>query len=168
MAESPSHTGRWNGVKKPPGLVIALNTVLSVSPGHEDCASLVRIFKSEWTVIASATVASAFSVLREIPLPIVICDCDISSGTWGEMLDHISFLPDPPLLIVASRLADERLWAEALNLGAWDVLAKPFDAGEVKRIVNIAGQHWHNIGRIAMALISAGPNKGRPQREPNI
>jgi hypothetical protein len=40
---------------------------------------------------------------------------------------------------VTSRLADERLWAEALNLGAWDVLAKPFDADEVIRIGKIAG-----------------------------
>ena len=31
-----------------------------------------------------------------------------------------------PLVIVASHLADDQLWAEALNLGAHDVLAKPF------------------------------------------
>ena len=131
-------------MKKPPGVETAFNIVLSVSPNDEDCASLERIFKSGWTVIASATVASALSVLREIPIPIVICDCDISPGTWGEMLDHISLLPDPPLLIVTSRLADERLWAEALNLGAWDVLAKPFDTNEVMRIVSVAWQHWQD------------------------
>ena len=123
---------------------VPLKAVLCVSPNDEDCASLEHIFKSDWTVIASATVASALSVLREMPIPIVICDCDIWSGTWREMLDHIAFLPDPPLLIVTSRLADERLWAEALNLGAWDVLAKPFDKDEVKRIVSIAGRHWQD------------------------
>ena len=133
-----------DGTKKPPGFETACNIVLSVSPNHEDCASLERIFKSGWTVIASATVASALSVLREMPIPIVICDCDIWSGTWREMLDHIAFLPDPPLLIVTSRLADERLWAEALNLGAWDVLAKPFDVDEVVRIVGVAWQHWQD------------------------
>jgi len=47
-------------------------------------------------------------------------------------------------LIVASRLADDRLWAEALNLGAWDVLAKPFDRREVFRSVKSAWQHWHD------------------------
>ena len=72
------------------------------------------------------------------------------------MLDHISLLPDPPLLIVTSRLADERLWAEALNLGAWDVLARPFDEDEVSRIVSVAGQHWQD----RTASISAAPNKG--------
>lgn len=157
MGESRSQTKGWGGIKKPPGLEAAFHTVLSVSPNDEDCASLERIFKSGWTVIPSATVASALSVLREIPIPVVICDCDISSGTWAEMLDHISLLPDAPLLVVTSRQADERLWAEALNLGAWDVLAKPFDADEVIRIVGFACQHWRN--RHDLYISRAGQRK---------
>jgi DNA-binding response OmpR family regulator len=62
------------------------------------------------------------------------------------MLEHISCLPDPPFLIVTSRLADEQLWAEALNVGAYDVLAKPFDATEVMRTVSSAWQHWQGRG----------------------
>jgi DNA-binding response OmpR family regulator len=131
-------------MKRPFGFETGFNIVLSVSPNDEDCASLERIFNSGWTVIASSTVASALSALREIPVPIVICDCDSSLGSWSGMLDQISPLPDPPLFIVTSRLADERLWAEALNLGAWDVLAKPFDADEVTRVAGIARQHWQD------------------------
>ena len=142
VEDSRPQTEGSDGNKKPPGLDTASNVVLAVSLNAEDCAALEHIFKSDWAVIVSATAASALSVLRETPIPIVICDCDASSGTWREILDRIALLPDPPLFIVTSRLADERLWAEALNLGAWDVLAKPFDAEEVKRIVSIAGQHW--------------------------
>jgi len=131
-------------MKKPLAVETGFNIVLSVSPNDEDRASLERIFKSDWTVIASSTLASALCTLRERPIPIVICDCDASLGSWNAMLDQISLLPDPPLLIVTSRLADERLWAEALNLGAWDVLAKPFEADEVIRIVSIARQHWQD------------------------
>jgi DNA-binding NtrC family response regulator len=135
-------------VKKPPGYETACKAVLSVSSNHEDRASLEGIVRSDWTVVPSATVASALSVLREAPIPIVICDDEVAPGAWGDLLSHISFFPDPPLLIVTSRLADERLWAEAVNLGAWDVLAKPFDAQEVIRIVSVAWQHWldrHNV-----------------------
>lgn len=144
MAESRSQTKGWDGIQMPYRRETPSNVVLSVSLNDEDCASLERIFKSNWTVSPSSTIASALSVLRETPIPIVICDCDITPGTWGEMLDRISLLPDPPLLIVTSRLADERLWAEALNLGAWDVLAKPFDADEVIRIIGVAWQHWQD------------------------
>ena len=49
---------------------------------------------------------------------------------------------DSPSLIVTSRLADERLWAEALNLGAYDVLAKPFDSTEAMRVVGAAWRAW--------------------------
>ena len=151
MQISRSQTKEWVGSEKPPRLETAFNVVLSVSPNDEDCASLERIFKSNWTVTSRSTIASAVSMLRETPIPIVMCDCDIGPGTWGEMLDHISLLPDPPLLILTSRLADERLWAEALNLGAWDVLAKPFDADEVIRIVSVAWQHWQDRHHILIS-----------------
>ena len=132
-------------MKTPPGLRTGFNTILSVSSNDEDCASLEGILNSDWTLLARCTVASALSALRETPIPIVIYDCDSSSGSWHGMLDHISLLPHPPLFIVSSRMADERLWAEALNLGAWDVLLKPFDADELIRIVGIASQHWQDF-----------------------
>lgn len=144
MAESLPQSKEWDGNKNPPGLESRFNTILSVSANHEDCACLTLIFKADLTVIASATVASALSILREAPVPTLIYDCDSPVGSWNEMLNQVSLLPDPPLFIVSSRLADERLWAEALNLAAWDVLAKPFDAEEVTRIVSIAGQHWRD------------------------
>jgi DNA-binding response OmpR family regulator len=71
-----------------------------------------------------------------------LCDCDLKPGTSQEMLDYLSLLPDPPLLILSSRLPDERLWAEALNLGAYDMLAKPYDSADVIRIVSLAWQRW--------------------------
>ena len=56
----------------------------------------------------------------------------------------INTLPNPTFLIVTSLLADEHLWAEALNIGAYDVLAKPFDRKEVIRIFSLAWLHWHD------------------------
>jgi len=44
-------------------------------------------------------------------------------------------------VIVASRLADERLWAEVLNLGGYDLLAKPFDRDELVRVIAMAARH---------------------------
>jgi DNA-binding NtrC family response regulator len=143
-------------MKKPPGTETAATrsaTVLSVGTDPVDGVTLERIFhasgwraytNTEWTLITRATLTSAFSVLREMPVPIVLCDCDLMLGTWRDMLEYISALPDPPLLIVTSEPADERLWAEAPNLGAYDVLAKPFDATEVIRILSLAWQHWQD------------------------
>lgn len=55
-----------------------------------------------------------------------------------RILRHAQAQSQPPKLIVASRLADERLWAEVLNLGGYDLLVKPFVADEVQRVVSLA------------------------------
>jgi hypothetical protein len=48
---------------------------------------------------------------------------------------------------VGSRSADEFLWAEALNLGAYDVLARPFEPSEVMRTLSLAWLQWNEAGR---------------------
>jgi len=73
---------------------------------------------------------------------------------WVDVLDQIQSMPHPPSVIVTSRMADEQLWSEALNLGAWDVLAKPLDPSEVIRSVESAWRHWHH--RIELPEISLG------------
>jgi len=52
------------------------------------------------------------------------------------------FKPQSALLISpAADLADEHLWAEALNLGVYDVLAKPLDDSGVVRVLSLALNH---------------------------
>jgi hypothetical protein len=42
----------------------------------------------------------------------------------------------PPQLVVTSRLADAYLWSEVLNLGGFDVLAKPLMEKEVRQVLD--------------------------------
>ena len=135
-------------MRKPPSSGISGSrpvTVLSVSPNADDHTVLTGIFdRSEYIVRACATLKSAIAALSEAPTPIVVTERDLTVGSWRDLLEHVFRLPDPPTLIVTSRLADEYLWAEALNLGAYDVLAKPFDASEVIRVVASAWRHWND------------------------
>jgi DNA-binding response OmpR family regulator len=121
--------------------------ILSVSPMEQDHIWLDRILnhaecsacnEPTWTLLPILTLADALPLLRENRMRIVLAEGDLLPGTWRDVLAEIVVLPDPPLLIVTSRLADERLWAEALNLGAYDVLAKPFDREEVVRVLGLA------------------------------
>ena len=126
-------------------------SLLSVSPISNDHSDLERIVAqpewtkysaSKWRLHRSVTLGSALNALRQSPIPIVICERDLPGGTWIDLLQQTAVLPQPPYVIVTSRLADHQLWAEALNLGAYDVLAKPFDTQEVIRIVSLAWMHW--------------------------
>ncbi len=126
-------------------------TLLSVGLIDEDHASLEDFLKCsqcdlraecEFKLNACPNLASALAAMRKDRVPVVVCESDLQPGTWKEVLEELNTLADPPFLIVTSRLADERLWAEALNLGAYDVLAKPFDRTEVTRIVSSAWLRW--------------------------
>jgi len=124
--------------------------VLSVGSMEEDHAGLTDIFaqsqwllcpQSQWELKTSRSLDEALPILRQKQVPIVICERDLAGASWKALLDQAALLPDPPYLIVASRLADEYLWAEALNLGAYDVLAKPYETGEVVRVLSSAWLH---------------------------
>ena len=64
----------------------------------------------------------------------------VPPGTWRDLLHVNDDAAGPPLMIVTSRLADEYLWAEVLNLGGYDVLAKPFHEENVRHVVASAGE----------------------------
>src|ERR1017187_1093444 len=120
-------------------------TVLSVSPLGEDHSSLKAIVgHSSWRLFEADNVSSSLALLQQHGIAVVLCERELLPGTYIDLLEQIKAMPNPPSLIVASRLADERLWAEALNLGAWDVLPTPFDPSEVLRSVKSGWQHWHH------------------------
>ena len=134
-------------MRKPPAIETRPGTltVLSVSPTEEDERCLQAIIShSNWMLFQAHDLVTAVSLLRQHRIAVVLCERDLASGTWIDLLEHINDLPNVPSLIVTSRLADDRLWSEALNLGAWDVLAKPFDRREVVRSVKLAWSHWYH------------------------
>src|SRR5579859_6362535 len=103
------------------------SVVLSVSPIEADQVFLEDLLsRSEvplcpgckWTLLKSSTLSSAMPILLgKSPIGIVLSDCDSLPLAWRELLDQFEVLPHPPLLILTTRLADERFWAKALNLG---------------------------------------------------
>jgi len=95
-----------------------------------------------WAIQANDTVDAAVTAVGLERISVAVCDHDRISEGWKELLGRTADLSQPPCVIVTSRLADEYLWAEALNLGAYDVLARPFDPADVVRSVNLARVHW--------------------------
>lgn len=130
-----------NAVSNPTRIV----SVLCVSPLAEDYFSMQAVFNhSNWELHRTDSVASALAVVRRQDIGVVMCERDLSPGTWIDMLEELRLLRNAPPLIVTSRVADEKLWAEALNLGAYDVLAKPFQRQELVRSVSLAWLHWQH------------------------
>jgi len=140
--------------------------VLSVSPAQEDHARLQDIFANPertlfpnvtFSMTAKSTVSAAKNALKQGRISIVLCEHDLSPGSWTELLDSTDGLPAPPPVIVTSRTADERMWAEVLNLGGYDVLARPLDGEEVIRTVTSAWSLWQH----RFPPRAGGPETGR-------
>jgi DNA-binding response OmpR family regulator len=125
--------------------------ILSVSPFACDHQSVhAGVAACPCTVVHADNLSEALLRLTELDISVVVCERDLLPGTWLDVLQRLRERPNPPLLIVTSRLADDRLWAEALNLGAWDVVAKPFTAREIARSIEQAWSHWNfHLPRIA-------------------
>src|SRR5262249_54596766 len=87
-----------------------------------------------------------FPCLRALEIPefdfaefdLVICDLDEVPDLWKCLLDRIRTHRLDTQLVLTSRKAAEREWLEALQVGAFDVLAKPYLKSEVLRVTSNA------------------------------
>jgi DNA-binding NtrC family response regulator len=127
--------------------------ILSVSSYSEDHLALRRIVDStEWHLATASTCRGALRQMRRMTPAVVFCECSLPDGTWKEILAQTGNLAEPPPLIVTSRLADDYLWAEVLNFGGFDVLAKPLVAEEVRRVLASIWVHrQHPVRRTRVA-----------------
>jgi len=118
-------------------------TLLLVSPSRDDHEALREIMSdSNWTIHHAPTLGRAKQLLRDDSVMFVICERDVPPGTWKDVLREAISRAKPLSFILTSRHADDYLWAEALNMGAYDVLAKPFQPSEVIRTLKMAFLHW--------------------------
>jgi DNA-binding response OmpR family regulator len=114
--------------------------VLLISPFDEDHQHLAGILKhSNWQQHDVRTKREAFAFLRENVTPVAICESALPDGTWQDVLGRLDRMQCPPMLVVTSRIADDRLWSEVLNLGGYNVLAKPLN---MKEVFHVAGTAW--------------------------
>jgi DNA-binding response OmpR family regulator len=112
--------------------------LLVVSSDEQDHSSLHRILREDCRLHGASGRREAMSSVRRFHPRVVVCDQTFADGDWRELLSDLQAEQQMPPLIVSSRLADDRLWAEVLNLGGYDLLTKPFVAAEVSRVVKLA------------------------------
>ena len=136
--------------------------VLAVSPVEADLVILANLIgHSAWTFESCPTADAAGRRIAEGDIQVVLTDAQLPDADWKNILQLSSTVESPPAVVVLSRGGDERLWAEVLNLGAWDVLVKPFRAKEVYRTVHTAWRHWTDTHRPRRAVGRAETAPGR-------
>ena len=113
--------------------------ILFVSRHPDDARCLSRMLQSlPFRIDHVETLQQARTKLQEVEYGVVLTDASLADGKWLDVIHLVREYPHEMEVIVTDEQADARLWAEALNLGAYDLLAQPFYEPEVRRILSNA------------------------------
>ena len=111
--------------------------ILFVSGDRGEARQLTQMLHELPLALDHATsVRQARSKLGKKLFNAVLTEAALPDGDWLDVLKMSRDLPSETQLIVTDARADARFWAEALNLGAYDMLAQPFYEPEVRRILS--------------------------------
>jgi DNA-binding NtrC family response regulator len=111
--------------------------VLFVSPFLQDAYSLAQMLDGvSLPLVHAQSFKDAASKLETDNFQVVLTEANLEDGTWLDVL-KIARATNTEL-VVTHPWADARFWAEAINMGAYDLLAQPFFSTEVRRVLTSA------------------------------
>jgi DNA-binding NtrC family response regulator len=86
----------------------------------------------------STTLEEAEGRLQATRSQILLTDVTFERGSWEDAIRMAARVPLRTVVVLAAHTADERLWLDALERGAYDLISKPFRAEEMRRILENA------------------------------
>jgi DNA-binding NtrC family response regulator len=72
------------------------------------------------------------------PAPIVFTDTELPDGTWADIVALAEHSKRAVNVIVVARLVDTRFYVTAIETGAFDFIAPPFNATDLAYVVRSA------------------------------
>ena len=110
--------------------------ILFISGRAEDARHLSEMLHAlPLQVEHVGSLKQAATQLRQEQFDVILTEASLPDGGWIDVLNMVRKCPNEPEVIVTDPQADAHFWAEALNLGAYDLLAQPFYEPEVRRIL---------------------------------
>ena len=110
--------------------------ILFISGRHEDARHLSEMLHALPLKLEHVpSLEHARTRLRRQEYDVILTEAALPDGKWLDVLHLVRECPRETEVIVTDPQADARFWAEALNLGAYDLLAQPFYEPEVRRIL---------------------------------
>ena len=129
------------------------SAVLFVSPNGQDVRSLSSMLaEASMELIHAIDIKTAARRLGSRLFPVVLSEAKLDDGNWLDVL-HLA-RPVEAELVVTDPWADPRFWAEAINMGAFDLLVQPFQRMEVQRV--LASAAAARVARAGQLRVGAG------------
>ena len=126
--------------------------ILVASSESKNRNALMEILDREgWKTICASTASECEEVFNSHNIQVVFCERGLSDGTYRDLLAMTRSRGRNVCLVVTSRLADWDEYLEALNDGAFDLIASPSQTADVVRVLNQA----HREGKMTSASVPA-------------
>lgn len=110
--------------------------ILFISGRPSDARRLSRMLHSLPLDLHHAeSLQQARAKLQQEEYEVILTEAALPDGRWLDVLHLAREQHQEIEVIVTDPQADTRFWAEALNMGAYDLLAQPFYEPEVRRIL---------------------------------
>lgn len=93
---------------------------------------------SGWSYRHVESCQEALKTMEATGARVVVTDTELSDGTWRDLVDAARQQANPPAVVVTSRHADEALWTDVIEHGAFDLVPVPGETGEFLRVVRLA------------------------------
>ena len=125
--------------------------ILFVSGRQEDARKLSQMLLPLPVLLEHAeSLQQARAKLCQSEYDLVLTEAALPDGTWLDVLRAVRECPQELEVVVTDQRADARFWSEALNRGAYDVIAQPFYEPEVQRILlNASSRRAYGPARMA-------------------
>ena len=114
------------------------DTILVVDDEAPSRYALSRVFQSSFRVVEAKSVAQARERLQSDRPRIVLLDYNMPGEDGLVLLGEMKDDADAPAVIMVTAHGSERLAVEAMKLGAYDYLAKPYELDELRLVVKRA------------------------------
>lgn len=88
------------------------------------------------------------------PAPLVFTDAQLPDGTWADVLAIAEKAALPVNVIVVARVVNTRFYVEAIETGAFDFVAPPFDLTDLAYVVRCASDNA--VTRRTTRLLAGG------------
>jgi two-component system KDP operon response regulator KdpE len=123
-----------------------LTTILLVVDDHSLCETITRGLRAHgYDVVSAASSHDAVSLASKAFPELLLIDLGLPERSGFEVISAVRGWSGAPIIVVADFL-DVSVALEALNAGADDCLAKPFDVNELLVRIRLALQRTASIG----------------------
>ena len=125
--------------------------ILFISGHSSDARRLSHMLRALPILVDhTKSLKNARARLQQHQYDVILTDSNLPDGNWLDALHLAREIPAELEVVVTDPQADAASWSEALNLGAFDMLAQPFYEPEVRRVLQNACTH---VGYAAPAAV---------------